>query len=209
MKGTESTRLSIKMRGGSLGHHQAMEKEERFSSWRSEDMARLAWTLGAMAAEHVFYGENTRGVGGDVQSATSLAAMMVGAWGMAPPPVPVSRGFDDETPEQTKERVEKRLEQLGRYIMNSTRSGGMQGSDPVAAVLGSADERKAAAQILGHAFVMAYNLVRLNKDQIEVIAQTLADKRELHGNEVVRLLEGARLQKPEIDLAEESAWPTV
>ncbi len=68
MKGAESTRLSIKMRGGSLGHHQALEKEERFSRWRSEEMARLVWALGAMAAEHVFYGENSNGVGGDVQS---------------------------------------------------------------------------------------------------------------------------------------------
>ena len=35
MKGAESTRLSIRMRGGALGHHQALEKEERFSSWRT------------------------------------------------------------------------------------------------------------------------------------------------------------------------------
>ena len=70
MKGSESTRLSIRKRGGSLGHHQALEKEERFSSWRSEEMGRLIWTLGAMAAERVFYGENSTGVGGDVQSAT-------------------------------------------------------------------------------------------------------------------------------------------
>ena len=70
MKRSESTRLSIRKRGGSLGHHQALEKDERFSSWRSEEMGRLIWTLGAMAAEHVFYGENSTGVGGDVQSAT-------------------------------------------------------------------------------------------------------------------------------------------
>ena len=38
--------------------------------WRSEDMAPDQ-ILGAMAAEHVFYGENTNGVGGDVQTATS------------------------------------------------------------------------------------------------------------------------------------------
>ncbi len=50
MQGAESTRLSIKMRGGSLGHHQALDKEERFSRFRSEEMARLVWTLGAMAA---------------------------------------------------------------------------------------------------------------------------------------------------------------
>ena len=38
MKGVESTRLSIRKRGQSLGHHQALEKEERFSSWRHEEV---------------------------------------------------------------------------------------------------------------------------------------------------------------------------
>ena len=31
----ESSRLSIKMRGGSLGHHQSFEKEERFGGSRA------------------------------------------------------------------------------------------------------------------------------------------------------------------------------
>ena len=39
LEGTESSRLSIKMRGGSLGHHQAFEKEERFCSWRQRSSA--------------------------------------------------------------------------------------------------------------------------------------------------------------------------
>ena len=67
LKGVESTRISIKMRAGSLGHHMALEKEERFSSWKHEEMGKLAWTLGSLAAEHVFYGENATGVGGDLQ----------------------------------------------------------------------------------------------------------------------------------------------
>ena len=37
-----------------------------------------------MAAEHVFYGENATGVGGDLQSATGRAAWMVGVSGMGP-----------------------------------------------------------------------------------------------------------------------------
>ena len=90
MKGAESTRLSIRMRGGSLGHHQALEKEERFSRFLSDEMARLVWTLGAMAAERVFYGENSNGVGGDVQSATAQAAWMVGASAMGPEPFEVT-----------------------------------------------------------------------------------------------------------------------
>ena len=75
MEGAESTRLSIRMRGGSLGHHQALDKEERFSRFQTEEVARLIWTLGAMAAERVFYGENSSGVGGDVMSATTQAAL--------------------------------------------------------------------------------------------------------------------------------------
>jgi AAA+ superfamily predicted ATPase len=80
LKGAESTRLSIKRHGAALGHHQAREKEERFSSWRSEEMAQLMWALGAMAAERVFYGENSTGVGGDVQSATDLRWMVACGW---------------------------------------------------------------------------------------------------------------------------------
>ena len=86
LKGAESTRLSIRMRGGALGHHQALEKEERFSRFRSEEFARLVWALGAMAAERVFYGENSNGVGGDVLSVTAQAAYMVGASAMGPEP---------------------------------------------------------------------------------------------------------------------------
>src|SRR3569833_699127 len=37
----ESSRISIKMRGGSLGHHQAYEREERFSAWQSERFGAL------------------------------------------------------------------------------------------------------------------------------------------------------------------------
>jgi len=69
MKGAESTRLSIRRRGQALGHHQAREKQERFSSWFSEEMSQLIWALGAMAAERVFYGESSTGVGGDVAEA--------------------------------------------------------------------------------------------------------------------------------------------
>ena len=124
LKGAESTRLSIRRRGGSLGHHMALQKEERFSSWRSEEIARLIWALGAMAAEHVFYGENSTGVGGDVQAATDRAAWMVGACGMAPEYVELAR-CDDESEDEARERVMKRFQQIGTQIINRTRAGGM------------------------------------------------------------------------------------
>jgi len=100
-----STRLSIRKRGGSLGHHQAIEKEERFSSWRHEEVGKLVWTLGAMAAEHVFYGESSTGVGGDVDSATARAAWMVGMCGMGPEPIDLNgRRYETEAEREAGER---------------------------------------------------------------------------------------------------------
>ena len=208
MQGSESTRLSIRMRGGSLGHHQALEKEERFSRFRSDQMARLVWALGAMAAERVFYGENSTGVGSDVQSATAQAAWMVGASAMGPEPVTVTP-LDDESEEDARARVLKRFESIGLQIMNRTSGGGPFTENPIAGVLNDSDKRALAAQILGQAYVSAYNLVRHNKDAVERIADELVARREVFGDELVEILDGAKLTMPEIDYASEDAWPTM
>jgi ATP-dependent Zn protease len=204
-----STRLSIRMRGGSLGHHQAIEKEERFSAWRHEDVGRLVWTLGAMAAEHVFYGENSRGVGGDVGSATTLAALMVGMWGMGPEPVDLSEHeFESaEAREEREQELTERFERIGDRIMNRASGGGMMQGDPIGAVLGDRAKRKAAAQILGQTYLTAVCLIRHNRDQVAVIADKLIEARELHGDDVVKLLDAANLEAPAIDITDETIWP--
>jgi cell division protease FtsH len=200
LKGAESTRLSIRSRGGSLGHHMAMQKEERFSSWRSEEMARLIWALGAMAAERVFYGENSTGVGGDVQAATDRAAWMVGACGMAPEFVELR--CDDESEDEARERVMKRFQRIGTQIVNRTGSGQME-----AAVLHDASQRAMVEQMLGQAYLAAHHLIENNKDAVEHVADALVERRELHGDEVVHLLQAQHLELPEVDLLAESAWP--
>jgi ATP-dependent Zn protease len=209
MEGFESTRISIRMRAGSLGHHQALQKEERFSSWRHEEMARLIWGLGAMAAERVFYGENASGVGGDVYSATAQAAYMVGASAMGPERVELSRKVRAETEDETRERIMKRFEQIGLQIMNRTTPGGPMAQDPIAGVLSDPHKRALAAQILGQAYIKAHHLMAHNREGIELIAGTLIERKELYGNELVELLESADLKAPEIDLLEESSWPRI
>jgi cell division protease FtsH len=204
-----STRLSIRKRGGSLGHHQAIEKEERFSSWRHEEVGKLVWTLGAMAAEHVFYGENSTGVGGDVQSATSRAAWMVGMCGMGPEPIELNGAGGDRTEEERRElegQVMDRFERIGLQIMN--RAAGMRESgDPIPAILGDPSKRRAAAQILGQAYLTAVCLVRHNREQVLRVAETLVERKELHGDEVVEVLDAAHLQAPHIDVTDETIWP--
>jgi ATP-dependent Zn protease len=205
--GLESSRLSIKMRGGSLGHHQAFEKEERFSSWFDEELGALIWTLGAMAAEMVFYGQNSTGVGGDLQMATTRAAWMVGTAGMGPKTIDLgSAKFADESPEQTRERLMKRFEETGLRLMNRTRGMSFQ-QDPIASILQDQYKRRAAATILGQAFVTAHEFIRENKAAVEKVANAVIEKEELYGDDLNRLLDSAALKKPEIDWTKEEIWP--
>src|SRR3954466_10242026 len=203
-----STRLSIRKRGGSLGHHQAIEKEERFSSWRHEEVGKLVWTLGAMAAEHVFYGENSTGVGGDVQSATSRAAWMVGMCGMGPEPIDLNGAVyaTEEEREQAEERLMKRFERIGTQIMNRA-AGQREAGDPMASILSDPAKKCSAAQILGQAYLTALCLIRHNREQTLRVADVLVQRKELHGDEVVEVLDDAGLEAPFIDVNDETIWP--
>jgi ATP-dependent Zn protease len=197
-----STRLSIRKRGGMLGHYQSMEKDERFSHFRGYVMGRMIMTLGAMAAEQVFYGENSQGVSGDVFQATTTAAAMVGVWAMGPDAITI-----DQSPDLGKnDETTKRLERIGTTIMNRASGGGMFSDDLLSAVLRDQDKRRGAAQILGQAYVTAYALMATNKDAIEQIAAELAERKELYGDEVTDLLNRAGLKRPDIDLHDHSTW---
>ncbi len=212
MKGAESTRLSIRMRAGSLGHHMALQKEERFSSWQSEEMGRLVWALGAMAAERVFYGENSNGVGGDVFSATAQAALMVGASAMGPKRVQITQNgipWRREDEEQAREKVMKRFERIGNQIMNRTSGGGPFAENPIGSVLMDPHKRAATAQILGQAYMSAHHLIVHNKGAVEQIAEIVIERRELYGNELLDLLQNANLTIPQIDYTQDEAWPTI
>ena len=204
----ESSRLSIKMRGGTLGHHQFFEKEERFGQFQSTVFGDLIHTIGAMAAEFAFYGENSVGVGGDLAQVTWRAAMMVGAAGMSPLPIDLhGKTFADETDAQTKERIQRRFEDIGGRLLNRTATQAT--GDPTGAVLSDPRKRLYAAQFIGQAFVVAYNLIQANKPQVEAVANTVMQKKEIYGDDLVRLLDAQHFTKPEIDWTAEETWPAI
>ena len=167
----ESSRLSTRMRGGSLGHHQTFEREERFSRWQHEEMGTLIHALGAMAAENVFYGENTGGVGGDLQTATDTAAWMVGTAGMRPLRIDLEGHVPEgEDEDEYREQIMKRFERIGRTLMNRTRGSADFHADPIASILHDHFKSAVAAQILGQAYVIALNLVKNNQEAVDAIA---------------------------------------
>ena len=191
------------MRGGSLGHHQSFEKEERFGAFQSRMFGDLIHAVGAMAAELVFYGENSVGVGGDLQSTTSTAARMAGAAGMSPLPLDLNgKTFADESEEQTRERILKRFEDIGMPPAQQT-SGGWQSIVPTSA------SAPYAAQFIGEAFVTAYNLILTNKEKIERVADAMLEEKEIYGDDLVRLLDDQHLRRPEIDWTDEASWPKI
>src|SRR5207302_11328475 len=59
-----------------------MPTEEQFIQFRSQLAADVRAGLGSLAYEHVFYGEGTTGVFGDLTGATHMACRMVGTLGM-------------------------------------------------------------------------------------------------------------------------------
>jgi len=153
-----------------------------------------------MAAEVVFYGQNTTGVGGDVRSVTWLAGRMVGFAAMAPQRVDLSDRIDDEERREDEEqRLMKRFEEIGVQIMHRS-GGGMMDADPMQAVVSDPRKSRLVAGLLGQAYVVAYNTIKQNKAGTEHVADVLVAKREIYGDDVVGLLDEARLRKPEIDV---------
>jgi hypothetical protein len=96
---------------------------------------------------------------------------------------------------------------IGVQLMNRTSGGGPFTENPIAGVLNDRDKRDLAAQILGQSYVSAYNLIRHNKDAVEKIADALVERREVFGDELLAILDGVGLKKPELDLAQEDTWP--
>lgn len=179
-------RLSIRMRGGSLGHFYNTDKEEEFLKLRSQLRGDLVVALGARAAEVLFYGENTAGVISDLMQATNLATRMVTMYGMGK-----ELGLAKELDEKSS-AVGEYLISLAEAVQSPFGGG--------ATVSGLQAYRKPIGQILGKAYVDAWRLMYTNKDSIDKMARVLMQKEELVGEEVDNLLDSEPLKPANTDL---------
>jgi ATP-dependent Zn protease len=181
-----SVRLSIRMRTGSLGHHRAVDKEEEFSKFRSQTAGELRHDLGAIAAERVFYGENSTGVSMDLQMATSLASTMITVWGMGPDPLP---------PERSRLAVS-----IGEYLISVSAvidSEALGVASTAAKAVGNPRSRQAVAQVLGSAYIDCWRVMYVNKEAIDLAAEALMAQGELVGDEIGGLLDSVGLREPD------------
>lgn len=82
LKKERLTKVTIVRHGNALGFAAWKPEEEIHTRTKDELLDRIKISLGSRAAEELFLNIQMSGVTGDLQSATGLAAMMVGAYGM-------------------------------------------------------------------------------------------------------------------------------
>ena len=74
---------TIERRGETGGFVSSIALEDRFTEWKSELEIDIKVSIASLAAERMFFdGDNSMGVGGDLQKATMVASRMIGVYAM-------------------------------------------------------------------------------------------------------------------------------
>src|SRR5713101_7946547 len=182
-------RLSIRRRanpqiGEIGGYHKSLPMEEEWLEFRSQLAADIRASLGSLACEHVFYGENTTGVTMDLIQATATASRMVGIVGMGP---------DRLDPEMSRKAMN-----IGEQLISVVQvtQGVHEQGTPSGAVLNNPMARRTVAQLLGAAYIDDWRLMYVNKEGIDLAAEALIAQGELVGDEISGLLDSVGLREP-------------
>jgi hypothetical protein len=127
---------------------------------------------------------------------------MVGMWAMGPAPLKLAEAINKRDVPRVHAAVMNNFERIGSQILN-------RASADVGQVFSTPAKTKTAAQILGQAYFIAYQTMSQNKPAIEYVANTLIERKEMHGDEVVDLLDRAGIQHPKIDYLDPASWPAI
>ena len=153
--------LSIIKRRSALGLLAHSDREERFTKTKSELENMLRIMFGGMVAEELFYGESGTGPSSDLSGATTLAAQMIGSYGMG-----------------------------AQLISYEALDNGIHSSpNIVAKVLNSEEGRREVDELLGRIKLEVTTLLRENKDLVEALRDALLAREELLGDEIQEVLE--------------------
>jgi ATP-dependent Zn protease len=161
---------TIEKGGSYLGMVASIPPEDQFVQWRSEYDADILTTLASLAGERIFFdGDNSSGVGGDLESATKIATLMEGYWGMGS--TVASHGVTHE---------------VGIPGGGSRGKGApAESKDIMETGLGHRIEER-----LGQLLEEADRLVRENRSEILAVAHALESNKTLTGPDIEAIVEG-------------------
>ena len=153
-----------------LGMVASIPPEDQFTRWRTEYESDILVSLASLAGERMFFsGDSSSGVSGDLESATSVASLMEGYWGMG----------STVSSYSTAKKME--VGAPGGHT-------GKKGEDPEAIMRRALADR--IEDKLADMLDSVESLLKENRRQVLALAHALETHRTLTGEDVEAVLEG-------------------
>ncbi|MEZ0492152.1 AAA family ATPase [Kineococcus sp. TBRC 1896] len=158
--------LTIVKRAGALGLLAHGDAEDVYTRSRTELAGMIGIAFGGQVAEELFFGDVSTGPAGDLQSATSVAAQMVGSAGMA-----------------------------GTLVsFAAVQQGAFADGNLVARVLGDSEGRRLVENLLSEQKEAVRELLGRHRHLVEALRDALLERHELIGHEITDVLEAAQAE---------------
>jgi len=153
-----------------LGMVASIPPDDQFTRWRTEYEADILVSLASLAGERMFFaGDNSSGVSGDLESATTIASFMEGHWGMG---------------STISSHASNRRNEVGA-------PGGNKGKDETAA-----NPRIALADRIENNLTSllsrAEEILKENRGKVLALAHTLEIYKTISGEDVTAVMTGSR-----------------
>jgi ATP-dependent Zn protease len=151
--------VTIERHGDTGGMVKNLLAEDRFTQWKSEFETDIMVSLASLAGERMFFDDdNSSGVTGDLRSATAVAALMEGVWGMG--------------------------DQFISFTVNQTGMG--QAGNPAAVSVARRSEE--VNKHLTELYERTWALLDEHRDDVLRIAAVLEEKKTISGDEVSQIM---------------------
>jgi len=152
-----------------LGMVASIPPDDQFTHWKSEYEGDILVSLASLAGERMFFdGDNSSGVSGDLESATTVAGLMEGYWGMG---------------STVSSYASSRRMELGA-------PGGAKPNENKQEMRRALSDR--IEDNLSHLLLRAEQLLRENRAQVLSVAHALESHKTLSGADVHAVIEGTQ-----------------
>lgn len=151
-----------------LGMVASIPPDDQFTRWRTEYESDILVSLASLAGERMFFdGDNSSGVSGDLESATTIASLMEGHWGMG---------------STISSHASNR-----RFEIGSPGGGKGGSSKELRGALGNRIEDH-----LSELLKKAEKILKENRNQVLALAHALETHKTLSGEDVSAVIEGVQ-----------------
>ena len=167
-------KVTIIPRGQSLGSTMSLPKDDVLNYHRLEMLDTICMTMGGRIAEEMYSGDVSSGAAGDIQQATKMVRAMVCQFGMSDKLGMVMYGGENEyvflgrDMAKSKEYSEDTAQKIDAEMMRITKES----------------------------YERAQKLISDNRDQLEVIAESLLEYETLDGKQVEEIVRTGKFAPP-------------